>query len=340
MILVFDTNVFIQKNSNLNSLFQILDEDMSKSPPRFLFFLDKGGVIEGEYLRMAEEATASGDYEADVRKIWELIAEGSPLWIKKIEQNLSFELQKRLAENECDKPIEPQLFGVAECADGVIVCPDYRDRARIKRGYLVGDTLQKIQREGLGPAVLSIAETVKILHEPCDYSPASITALKSYLSEFSIGEKASEERPFHEFKCPKNDSYLGKPLLQETVRAICGFLNTRNGFVFIGVDDKTGKIKPFRPKYLPSNVNFNKEESIDLLMRDIRSEIDLIYPKPGQLVDEWALIDKETNKCVVVIHVRQGRRNYYYRDKKGRLNRRTKWVRTGFSTVPDPNDFI
>lgn len=325
MMLVFDTNVFLQSDVNRWELIERFPTP--SSPPEFLVAVDDGGLIEDEYLEQAIVA----DPESPIRIATERILDGTGFFVVRKSSTISGELSKRLHKYSCTKPIEPQLFGVAHSTrDSILVCANDPDTLPILREYMKPGVLNQIQHGGVGPVVSSLKETLKIIRMPRERSPETLDELHSFLSKQSLGPLKNEEREFIEFKNPEVD-YLSQELLQKTVRAVCGMLNSRDGWVFIGIDDHTGKIDPFPPRYK----NRSRPLSLDGLSKNILEEIDRICPQPGKLVNTWPIPDDRKQNYVFVIHVQQGTQDYLYRDKNGKLNK-TKWIRSGPRTIPDP----
>jgi hypothetical protein len=333
MILVFDTNVFLQPQANLWELMEHFPTN--QSPPKFLVAVDDGeGWIENEYLEQAIrafEVDTTGGPEAPVRVVTERILDGTALFVVRSSAKLSDMLAVRLEENFCTKPIEPQLFGVSESIKGILVCPNDIP-ALIPRHYLNPGVIHHIQYGGVGPTVLSLAEVLKPIRSPHEYRPATILELQEILRSHRGGIKSGEEREYLEFKKPEG-TCLSQEMLRDAVQAVCGMLNSRDGWVIIGVDDESGEIVPFLPKYKSSS----KSANVDQLIRDIYCEIDRICPKPGCLVSVWPILDDEGQNCVIVINVQRGNRDYVYRDRNtGKLNS-MKWIRNGPRTIPDPS---
>lgn len=325
MVLIFDTNVFLQEHYNR---WELIDRFPTlSSPPEFLVAVDDKGLIEEEYLEQAIIA----DPESPIRIATERILDGTGFFVVRKPSTISGELSKRLSKYSCTKPIEPQLFGVANSTPkSILVCANDQDTLPIPREYMKLGVLNQIQHGGVGPVVSSLKEVLKIIRAPHERSPETLEELRSFLSKQSLGPLKNEEREFIEFKNPKVD-YLSQELLRKTVRAVCGMLNSRDGWLFIGIDDDSGKIEPFPPRYK----NLSKPLSLDDLWKNILEEIDRICPQPGKLVNTWPIPDDRKENYVFVIHVQQGSQDYLYRDKNGKLNK-VKWIRSGPRTIADP----
>jgi hypothetical protein len=287
-----------------------MPENQQPEPLRFLLLIDN--LLELEYIEQAERSRAS-DPENLTSIIIEKILKGSSLFVKKLSGELSAPLAKRFKRSGCPE-VEKQMFGLAELHDANIVCPDHSRAIPVPRVYL--GQLDNLQRGGIGPAVLTLAEILGPIREPGPYSPSTIDDLRVLICKWP------EEEEFTEFKSPEDD-YLTSDMRNKVVKAICGLLNTRSGWVFIGVTPN-GAIAPFSPRY----GSLNKDPSTDQLLRDILQQIGQITPKPGRLVIPWPILNDKL-KCVVVIYVHQGKRTYLYRGKK--------WIRLGPQTVEDPN---
>jgi hypothetical protein len=320
MILVLDTNIWLQPQANLWEFVSYFP--MNQEPPVFFIGVDRGGLIVQEYLKHITEL------RDEVKTAVQRLLDGAALFVVRPQVFLPNTLKYRLMQNSCMTPIEPQLFCVAAGTQGIIVCPNSNSSLPIPRMYTTPSVLERIQENGVGPCVLSLAETLKLLRKPREYSPEDLSDLQALIGQYR------EEREFLEFKNPVND-FLTPELLRTTVQAVCGMLNTRNGYVIIGVDDQTGDIHPFTPRYKGTS----DQIGVDHVERCILQEIDRISPKPGNLVHVWPLLDDANKKCVFVIYVEKGNRDYIYRDteeRRWKLNR-VKWIRSGNRTIPDPN---
>lgn len=326
MVLIFDTNTLMQRHHNLWELVDYFPTN--QDAPKFLIAVDDARLIETEYL---EKAKAGGE-ESPIRMISQRILDGFGLFVKRMVVNISDNTRSCLKKYSCAEQIDHRLLGLAEIVEGsILVCPNNVTNLSIPRCYLESKIQACFHADGKGPTILSLGEVLKSVREPHYPSPETLHDLKCFLSQFEMGTKQSEERGNVEFKCPKA-AYLTKTCLREAVKAICGMLNSCEGWVFIGVDDDTGAIEPFPPKYK----NPSKEPSIDALLKDILSEINRIYPKPGLLVRFWEILDSKKENCVIAIRVHQGNRDYLYRDEQGNLQN-MKWIRQGTSTIQDPN---
>jgi hypothetical protein len=298
----------------------------NQSTPEFLVGVDHEGCIECEYTDYKGD-----DPEAPIRTLLQRIMDGTGLFILRLPAELSMELLLRLDEHKCLENIEPQLFGVAETSEGVLVRPNDHEALVIERGYLKPGVLQCIQEGSVGPTVSSLAEILVHLRRPHEYGPETMSDLAAFLHQHRVGEKI-EEREYLEFKAPKVP-FLSQGLLRDAVKAICAMLNTREGWVIIGVDDDTGEIAPFPPRYNSES----KEISVDQLLRDIWDEVERICPMPRTLVNIWPILDEERRNCVIVARVHKGCQNYLYRTNRGSgANRIAKWIRCGPRTVLDP----
>jgi len=330
MILVFDTNVFLLREGNLWELLEYFPSP--NRPPTFLIGLDSNQNILSEYMQYA----ATVDPEDPMRVVTERILDGSGLFVvqrscKEIKKSLA----ARLESLSDDQTIDASLLGVsASFRRGILIHSNTPDDSPIERSFFESTYLQNIEKNGIGPQLMSLFELLRILRQPADYKPDNLDDLDAYLQQYQIADKNSEEREFLEFKCPKC-GFLTQELLRKAVAAVCGMLNTREGWVFIGVDDNTGKIKPFPPKYK----NSTKDLSIDQLLRDIAAEINRICPRPGKLVNLWAIKDRVFDECVVAIRVHHGNKDYLYRDNQGLGNNMAsvKYVRQAAATVEDPD---
>lgn len=330
MILIFDTNVFLKKHRHL---WELLDYFPSlQSPPEFFIGIDQEQVLISEYINYSEGI----DPEDPIRVIVERILDGSGLFVlQRTAKQMRRTLRQRLHQNGCTQPMEAGLFAIAAYfKNGILVHPDEVGNLSIQRKYLEPGVLGKIQKEGVGPYTASVGEILKLLRGAREYTPDNLDDLNDFLYQYRIKGKNSEEREFLEFKCPEGE-YLTQELLRKAVTAICGMLNTREGWVFIGIEDGTGDIKPFPPKYK----NAIKEASIDQILKDVYAEIDRIIPMPSKVVYTWAILDDLRENCVVVIRVHQGNRDYLYRDQKG-LGKNlgtTRYIRRGNQTIADPD---
>lgn len=331
MILVLDTNVLLRNHNNYWELQDFILEN-SSPPFKFLIAVDEGDVIEDEYL---EYAINAGE-ETPIRVITEKLLNNDASFIQKINLETSDRLNRlfeRLAEIKCNDPIQPELFAVAQQCSGILVCPNSKE-CDIPRDYLEIEKLVQIQIDEACPDVRPIGELIHLLRQPHEYSPEDTKDLQILLSNYKIADKSSEEREFLEFKCPKGN-YLSRTMLRNVVRTVCGFLNHRSGWIFIGVDDKTGEINPFPPRY----GNNKKPISVDNLILDIRAEINLIRPRPGGFVHVWPIKDhKGSENYVIGIFVRQGNPDwdYLYRDKHIETML-VKLLRIGTNVEVDPN---
>lgn len=324
MIVVFDTNVFLQDHYNL---WELVDHfPVNQEPPEFFVAVDRNGEIENDYLAHKEQLV-----KEELYAIVQRILDGTALFVVRPQVHLPNILKNRLWD--C-KPIEPQLFCVAAGTQGVLVTPNSSKELPIPRTYTKPEVLARIQANGVGPCVLSLKETLKLIREPHEYSPEDLAELKIMIGRYALGSKKSEEREFLEFKNPKNDCLTTKQL-REAVQAVCAMLNTRDGYVIIGIDNETGGICPFTPRYgaKPEIV------SADHVVLCIAQEINRILPTPGKLVHVWPLVDDSNQKCVFVIHVKKGNHEYVYRDeeKNGWKLGAVKWIRDKGSTIPDPD---
>lgn len=334
MNLVFDTNVFLQRHANLWELLEYFPTQQEL--PKFCVAIDEGQrLIEQEYSQYG----ATADEESPMRIISQRILDGLGWFVFRSPAELSQELWIRLDESECVAAVERTLWGVAESAksgqpDSQMSClvhPNDSNSLPISREYLKPGRLQQIQCDAVGPLTASISEILKKIRGGHEYSPSSFYELQSLLHQYCMGVRNSEERGFLEFKKP-NGSCLSPLLLQNTVQAVCGMLNSRDGRVIIGVDPDTGEIAPFPPRYKDNT----KPPSVDELMLDIGVEVDRICPRPGLLVEFWPIVDQSKAECVIVIQVRKGSREYIYRDAAGKLNA-AKWIRRGNQTIVDPS---
>lgn len=345
MILVFDTNVFLQDHEDIWPLLAYFPRP--SQPPRFMVAVDDGAMhIEAEYANYA----AASDPDSPIRKIAKRIMDGFALFVVRSPVAPSSELTYRLAAAKCTTAVEEALFGVAEShrnaalASGdaepldaakrartecILVCPNDPLALPISRAYLETGKIHQIECDATGPITASLNEVLKFIWAPHEHCPSSLYELRLLLGEYRCGLRTSEEREFLEFKNP-NVPYLCERLLREAVAAVCGMLNSRDGRVIIGVDNETGSICPFPPRYNSPN----KPISVDQLLIDVYAEIDRISPMPGCLVQAWTILDDSKENCVLVIQVQQGNREYVYRNRHGRLNA-TKWLRRGTATVPD-----
>jgi hypothetical protein len=326
MVLIFDTNTLMQRHYNLWELVEHFPTN--QTAPKFLVAVDDGHLIENEYLKSAK---TNGE-ESPIRIIAQRILDGFGLFVKRMVASISENTRSCLNNNGCSEDVDHCLLGLAEAVEGgILVCPNNIINLSIPRCYLKSEIQACVQADGKGPTILSLGEVLKSVREPHSPSPETLDDLKCFLSKFEIGEKQSEECGYVEFKCPKVP-YLTQVCLREAVEAVCGMLNSCEGWVFIGVDNKTGEICPFPPKYNDAS----KKPSVDALLHDILDEINRIHPKPGLLVHFWPILDSQKEKCVIAIRVHQGNREYLYRDKNGKLQS-MKWIRQGTSTIPDPN---
>jgi hypothetical protein len=332
MILSFDTNVFLEKEANLWELLGYFPE--RKEKPRFLVALDEEGLIEGEYLGLAQRA----DEEEPIRALTKKLDDGKGWFVISTPVQVSQSLEAQLDAHNCISGIERQLLAIAQPFSHTLVCPNKHDHLRLRRRYLDPGILQSIQASiedpNERPTVLTLLEVLRPIRVPHEGCPNDLEHLRKLLATTANNRKVSEERDFLEFKQPIE--FLYQDLLRRAIRAVCGMLNSRDGWVIIGVDDATGEIKPFPPKYIPPNHDdAAKDPNREQLERDVRSEIDRISPKPGLLVDVQAILDERKEDCVVVIRVWRGNREYVYRDAIGKLNGQ-KWIRVNAETVADP----
>lgn len=326
MVLIFDTNTLMQRHHNLWELVEHFPTN--QIAPKFLVAVDDERLIENEYL---EKARANGE-ESPIRIISQRILDGFGLFVRRMVASISSNTRSCLNKNGCSEKIDHCLLGLAEAVEGgILVCPNNIIDLAIPRCYLKSEVQTCVQTDGKGPTILSLGEALKSVREPRYPSPETLDDLKCFLSKFEMGTKQSEECGYVEFKCPKAQ-YLTQKCLREAVKAVCGMLNSCEGWVFIGVDDKTGEIRPFPPKYNDAY----KQPSVDTLLHDIFDEINRIHPKPGLLVHFWPILDSKKEKCVIAIRVHQGNREYLYRDENDKP-RGMKWIRQGTSTIPDPN---
>jgi hypothetical protein len=327
MILVFDTNIFLQRHRNL---WELLDYfPTNQTPPGFLIATDIDGIIEEDYV---SHQNNWADY--DIETIISKILDGSSLFVIRPQVHLPNILKRRLWQNGCVTPMELQLFSVAAGNQGILVSPNTAKDNPIHRNYLQPGVLGNIQDNGVGPCVLTLAEILRLLRLPHEYSPDSLHELERFISDYRSSQRISEEREFLEFKNPEND-FLSQRLLRKAVQAVCGMLNTRDGYVIIGVDDESGMICPFTPRYEKNQDLI----SVDHVEQCIYAEIDRIAPIPGEMVHVWPLMDASNQKCVFVIHVFKGNREYFYRDKEENNWKlgQIKWIRNGNRTIPAPN---
>jgi len=328
MILVFDTNVFLKRHRHLWELLEYFPS--LQSSPQFFIAIDEEQALIREYLDYSKNA----DPEDPIRVIVERILDGTSLFVlQRTAKQMKRTLHTRLNENDCVNPIEPELFAVTDYfKDAILIYPTDIESLPIQRRYLESGVLSSIQVGNVGPHTASVGEVLKLLREPREYSPDNLNELYELLFKYRVEGKDSEEREFLEFKCPDCD-FLSQKLLRKTVAAICGLLNTREGWVFIGVEDGTGSIKPFPPKYNESR----KQASVDQLLRDIYAEVNRISPRPGKLVKIWSILDAQRQNCVVVIRVCQGSQSYKYRDENGLGTNlgTTRYIREWAQTVED-----
>lgn len=329
MICIFDTNVFLTKHGNLWELmeyFPALD-----LPPKFLIGLDEEQYILEEYMDYSD---AEVDPEAPIRVIVERILDGSGLFtVEDTSTQMDDLLEKQLDAAGC-KPIEPQLFAVcAQINKGILVHPNPEDKNQVYRKYLEPSILPELQNSLSGASTISLYELLKILREPQEYAPNTVDDLRGLLRLTQIHGKSGEEREYIEFKSPRG-THLTQRMLRDAVKAISGMLNSREGWVLIGVVDD-GTIQPFPPRYNRADA----ELSVDRLMINIYAEIDRIKPSPGPLVNAWPILDEARSNCIILIRVHQGNRDYLYRDICGgnfgsQFN--TKYIRRGPQTIVDP----
>lgn len=325
MILVFDTNSFLQQSvaqMGLACWFPSANEDQD-----FLVAIDKGGFVMKEYLEASDKQT---DPEHPMRIAAERIGKGTGLFVVKCHAHLRDEIRQVLVKTGCDSQIEKIFIALADCEQGIVIHPNQIDSLPIPRKYLRSDALAVIQREVDGPDTMTLDSLYTYLHkQPHRQSPSSIEELRRLLDTERSSSNLSEEQRYLEFKCPKED-YLTRSMLRASVVAVCGFLNTCAGWVFIGVRDDDGSVEPFSPRYGSKGAR----KSVDLLQREILDEIRLISPRPALLYSIWPIWNEDRDKCVIAIYVRKGSQEYYYRDKKGMGKKFTcKYVREGPSTV-------
>jgi hypothetical protein len=125
-------------------------------------------------------------------------------------------------------------------------------------------------------------------------------------------------------------------------------LNSRDGWIFIGVDDQTTPtaIKPFPPRYvIPGRSAADVPLETDRLIRDIRVEVDRICPRPGNLVHMWPILDDDSLKCVVAVYIHRGdkSKDYLYRNKCDKKThnvktpKQVKWIKVDQSIQIEPD---
>lgn len=328
MLLIFDTNVLLAENR-----WELLEYfSVNQSPPKFLVALDQEQNIINEYLEYARR----NDPESPIRKIVERLIDGSDLFVvDRPATHLSNILSQILTAYSCTDQVEVHLLGVAESRQSAaLVVPNDISQTTIHRKYLGEEVRHTIAGIRGKPVILTINEVLRILRDPAPYSPSTMGELKDLLAKYAATNSGSDEQEYIEFKCPVTP-YLTQQLLREATRAVCAMLNTCNGWVFIGVDDPSGEIKPFPPRYKTEKA----EPRVSQLVNNIYEEIDRILPNPGRLVRLWPILDDNKQNCVIAIHIRQGIQEYRYRnrdnDPKNEKLGKVKWVRRGARTVPE-----
>ena len=109
---------------------------------------------------------------------------------------------------------------------------------------------------------------------------------------------------------------LKRTLNKDFIKEVVAFLNTRNGIIYIGVDDKGNVIGV---------------ENVDKTMREIRDIIrDQILPSTEGLSEIGSLL--EDNKAIITVKVKKGLKLYYIK-KEGRSTTGC-FYRDGTSSTP------
>jgi hypothetical protein len=315
MTVAVDTNILLSRDDEgCLEFFQYLK--MDSPSPSFYVALDKNGEILREY-----EKYGYGR-ESWIRQVLKRIWDKPDHYAMRIDYDFQPDQEKILSQVGCEKPIEPQLIGLASIRPEIMAIYPRDIQRKIPREY--PRQLRRLQALGLARNMLPLGEALKRIRIPhVDFKTRE--DLESFLDYHCSVEGVRTESEIHEFKGP--GKILTYEMLVDIAEAVCCLINKRGGWIFVGVN-KDGRIAGFLPIYKRGGkpaVN-GTDEIQNILLQEIGN----IRPSPAQLVSMSA-VGVGRGRIVISIFVRPGSR------KRGELLRcyRGKAYQRSGTTCPE-----
>jgi hypothetical protein len=323
---VFDTNFFLMKGQHHDLLKRVL----FAKPPICRLALDRRGAIKREYF------AALRDYPSVVlREICQRVLERRGPEIATLESEVcvcrgihdptseSCELAE-LERRGCGNEIEPSLFGIALKNPTTLI---FLLHGLLGRGYIA--EWDFVNARYLSSQSALLFEMYRRISYPSQRYPSTKAQLEELLDEYRIIGRATEHDLLEFKEGPLDfirfrDDMGIRALRRRIADAVRGMLNSRSGWVLVGIDTE-GNIEGFSPAYFEVGHSNPVERFQELMSQDIRSiEPDPLSVDP-QGVALWP-IDVGNGRIVVSILVTKPDRNieFFYRGlAHGRLGATT-----------------
>lgn len=297
MNIAFDTNVFLTKGNHYEDLKKML----FGKPPICRVVLDSDGELKKEYLTALRRFPGS----TILKQFFQLVSERAGPHIAVMKSDLEQAELDELTEYGCGKQIEPALFGVIRNNPDVLL---YWTEGKMDRGYATDRGWNFISQKYLQNQSVLWQQLRRAMAYPGHPYPRTKEELERLISEYTRAGRRTEHDllefkngPF-DFARFENDVFE-KSLRARIAEAVCGMLNTRSGWVFVGIDHRDCSIVGYPPVYVkkPEDVQ-DKEPDPDQVQQLISQDVCEIVPKPfdidKQCIFMWP-IDVE-NGCIVL----------------------------------------
>lgn len=325
---VFDTNYFLTKGDH----YDVLQRVLFSKPPICRLVLDLKGTIKKEYF----EALAKYPQSAVLRQICQRVSERQGPQVAMLDGTLCTCLEAHdqqsdacdLAELErlgCGEEIEPSIFGIARKNPMTLV---FLLHGALNRGYI--DQWDVVSARYLTNQSTLKLEMYRKISYPTQRYPATPAQLEDLLNEYRIVGRRTEQDLLENKEGPLDfvtfrDGTFERSLRTRIAEAVRGMLNSRSGWVFVGIDS-VGEIIGFPPSYRTVVGHVNPVEQVqELISQDIRS----IVPNPLEVDPEcvalWP-IDIGNGRIVVTILITKPKGNItfsYHGTVHGRLGATT-----------------
>ncbi|MBL8170424.1 MAG: ATP-binding protein [Acidobacteria bacterium] len=301
MNIAFDTNVFLTKGNHHDDLKKLL----FGRPPICRIALDAGGELQKEY------RTAVGRFpgSAILKNFFQLISERKGPHVALLKSDMAQEELDELTDYGCGKQIEPALFGIAKNNPDVLL---YLMEGKMDRGYSIDRGWDLVSQKYLGDQSTLWQQLRRAMAYPGHPYPRTREELERLLNEYQRAGHRTEhdllefkDGPF-DFARFANDIY-DRSLRVRIAEAVCGMLNTRDGWVFVGIDHQSCEIVGFPPVYVQAGDDLqNKEVDADRVQQYISQDICTFVPKPSSIDKQCVLmwpIDVSEGRIVLAILV-------------------------------------
>lgn len=306
IIVALDPNVLIAANEgDTDSRFAL--NDMLRRKSEFRLGLDPDASI---YFEGFEKIAATIISDELVAKFIKEFCNPDMDYMEIVENAaLQPEIYQLLERKACHQPVEPQLIMVAETAPEdsymLIVDNEYDSVALLTRGSCSVSVVEWLHTKFTALRIVSVSQI-------WDFMPffrrSRYPGNENHLDLYLKGE-----HEYVEYKQPKrvlddgtqiSSTKLTRSIITASMKAVCAFVNTEGGKVFVGVDDE-GRVIGVECSYNGRSLN---EDEFSRLFSNRLSEFE---PTVNRFVKP-AILSLANGRKVIVLHVDQGDEDIRY----------------------------